>query len=96
VRRSELLPVSVATNALRLRADAQLLQFGRAAKLHVLGKRSFVYQQKDADHYDVIRKIPTPSCEGTSFWSPELNRFYVTAPGHGNEDAAILVFESQP
>jgi DNA-binding beta-propeller fold protein YncE len=56
----------------------------------------FVYQQKDADHYGLIGKIPTKSGAGTSFWSPELNRFYVGAPAHGNEDAAILVFEPQP
>jgi DNA-binding beta-propeller fold protein YncE len=55
----------------------------------------FVYR-KDANQYEVIRKIPTKSCAGTSFWSPELNRFYVAAPAHGNEDAAILVFEPQP
>jgi hypothetical protein len=33
---------------------------------------------------------------GTSFWSPELNRFYVAAPAHDNEETAILVFEPQP
>ena len=56
----------------------------------------FVYQQKDADHYELIGKIPTRSGAGTSFWSPELNRFYVGAPAHDNEEAAILVFEPQP
>jgi hypothetical protein len=58
----------------------------------------FVYQQKDADHYDVIGKLPTRAGAGasTSFWSPELNRFYVGAPAHDNEQAAILVFEPQP
>jgi len=56
----------------------------------------FVYQQKDADHYELIGKIPTRSGAGTSFWSPELNRFYVAAPAHDNEEAAILVFEPQP
>ena len=53
----------------------------------------FVYQQRDADHYDTIGKIPTKSGAGTSFWSPELNRYYVAAPAHDNEDAEILVFE---
>jgi hypothetical protein len=53
----------------------------------------FVYQQKDADHYDIIAKIPTKSGAGTSFWSPEMNRYYVAAPAHDNEQAAILVFE---
>jgi hypothetical protein len=56
----------------------------------------FVYQQKDADHYELIGKIPTRSGAGTSFWSPELNRFYVGAPAHDNQEAAILVFEPQP
>jgi hypothetical protein len=56
----------------------------------------FVYQQKDADHYEAIAKIPTKSGAGTSFWSPELNRFYVAAPASDKEEAAILVYEPQP
>jgi DNA-binding beta-propeller fold protein YncE len=56
----------------------------------------FAYQQKDADHYETIGKIPTKSGAGTSFWSPELNRYYVAAPAHENEGAAILVFEPEP
>ena len=55
----------------------------------------FVYQQNDADHYEPIGKISTRSGAGTSFWSPELNRFYVGAPAHDSEEAAILVFEPQ-
>jgi DNA-binding beta-propeller fold protein YncE len=56
----------------------------------------FVYQQKDADHYEAIGKIPTPPGAGTSFWSPELRRYYVAAPAYNNEEAAILVFEPNP
>ena len=56
----------------------------------------FVYQQKDADHYETIGKMPTKPGAGTSFWSPDLNRYYVAAPAHDNEQAAILVFEPQP
>jgi DNA-binding beta-propeller fold protein YncE len=56
----------------------------------------FVYQQKDADHYENIAKIPTQPGAGTSFWSPELHRYYIAAPAHENEGAAILVFEPQP
>jgi DNA-binding beta-propeller fold protein YncE len=55
----------------------------------------FVYQQKDADHYETVGKIPTKSGAGTSFWSPELNRFYVGVPARENEEAAILVFETE-
>jgi DNA-binding beta-propeller fold protein YncE len=56
----------------------------------------WAYQQKDADHYETIGKIPTRAGAGTSFWSPELNRYYVAAPAHDKEEAAILVFEPEP
>lgn len=56
----------------------------------------FTYQQKDRDHYKTLGKISTASGAGTSFWSPELNRYYVGAPAHGDEQAVILVFEPQP
>jgi DNA-binding beta-propeller fold protein YncE len=56
----------------------------------------FVYQQHDADHYIEIGKVPTAPGAGTSFWSPELSRFYVAAPSVNKEPAAILVFEPQP
>jgi DNA-binding beta-propeller fold protein YncE len=55
----------------------------------------FAYQQNDGDHYETIGKIPTRPGAGTSFWSPELNRFYVAAPAHDKEEAAILVFEPE-
>jgi DNA-binding beta-propeller fold protein YncE len=56
----------------------------------------FVYQQQDSDHYAQIGKIPTRSFAGTSFWCPELNRYYVAAAGNDKEQAAILVFEARP
>ena len=56
----------------------------------------FVYQQRDADHYTQIGTIPTRSGAGTSFWSQELNRYFVAAPANDKEDSAILVFEPQP
>lgn len=56
----------------------------------------FVYQQKDADHYELTGKIPTKPGAGTSFWSPELNRYYVAAAAHDSEPASILVFEPAP
>ncbi len=56
----------------------------------------FVYQQKGPDSYEIAGKIPTRPGAGTSFWSPELNRYYVAAPANGAEPAAILVFEPIP
>lgn len=56
---------------------------------------AYVYKEKNADHYDVVGKIPTRAGAGTSFWSPELNRYYVAAPANANEEAAILAYEPQ-
>jgi DNA-binding beta-propeller fold protein YncE len=73
----------------------------RLKRIYISGGRDydvgsiFVYRQKDADHYETIGKIPTKSGAGTSFWSPELNRYYVAAPAHDNKEAAILVFEPE-
>jgi WD40 repeat protein len=56
----------------------------------------YAYQEKDADHYELIGKVPTAPGAGTSFWLPELNRLFVGAPANDKEGAAILVFEPQP
>lgn len=56
----------------------------------------FIYQQNSADHYELVGKIPTRPGAGTSFWSPEMNRYYVAAPAHDREEAAILVFQPRP
>jgi hypothetical protein len=55
----------------------------------------YVYQQKDADHYKIIGKIPTRAGAGTSFWSPQLNRYYVAAAASEQEPAALLVYEPE-
>lgn len=52
----------------------------------------YVYQQKSADQYETIGTIATRGGAGTSFWSPELNRYYVAAPANDKEGAAILVY----
>ena len=56
----------------------------------------FVYQQTGSDQYTSIGEVPTKAGAGTSFWSPELNRYYVAAPAHNGEQASILVFQPQP
>jgi DNA-binding beta-propeller fold protein YncE len=55
----------------------------------------YAYRQLDANHYDLAGKIPTRPGAGTSFWSAELNRYFVAAPATSSEDAAILVYEPQ-
>jgi len=56
---------------------------------------AYVYQQKDADHYERIGKVRTRGGAGTSFWSPELDRYYVAAPATDRDEAAILVHAPQ-
>ena len=71
---------------------------GLRKRVYVSGGRElpngfvYVYQQEGADQYETIGKIPTRAGAGTSFWSPELNRYYVAAPANNKEDAAILVY----
>ena len=55
----------------------------------------YVYQQLNADHYEITGKIPTQGGAGTSLWSPDLNRYYVAAPANGKEEAAILIYAPQ-
>jgi DNA-binding beta-propeller fold protein YncE len=74
----------------------------RQKRVYVSGGRGYdagsvwVYQQTAPDDYETISKIPTRPGAGTSFWSPELNRYYVAAPAHDKDEAAILVFEPVP
>src|SRR6266851_2802840 len=52
----------------------------------------FVYQQKDADRYETVGRLPTRAGAGTSFWSAELDRYYVASPANDKKGAAILVY----
>jgi hypothetical protein len=71
-------------------------------RIYVSGGREFdvgfvyIYQQHDPDHYSQIGTVPTRPGAGTSFWSPELDRYYVAAPANDKDDAAILVYEARP
>jgi DNA-binding beta-propeller fold protein YncE len=54
-----------------------------------------VYEQIDADHYRSIGAIPTGPLGKTGRLVPELNRYFVAVPPHGNTSAEVLVFEVQ-
>jgi len=68
-----------------------------------------VYKQVDADHYELLARVPTSPIAKTSILVPELKRFYVVVPKHivltppvpqdkeaSIEDAKIMVFEVLP
>jgi DNA-binding beta-propeller fold protein YncE len=54
-----------------------------------------VYQQKDADHYEELGRVPTGFRAKTAILVPQLKRYYVAAPRHENEAAGVKVFEVQ-
>jgi hypothetical protein len=56
----------------------------------------YVYQQKDADHYERISKVKTRPGSGTSLFVPQRKRLYVASQAIGNQKASILVFEPLP
>src|SRR6202045_441731 len=56
----------------------------------------YVYQQNDADHYDLVSKIKTRPGSGTSLFVPQLKRLYVASQAIGDQEAAILAFEPVP
>jgi hypothetical protein len=56
----------------------------------------YVYQQQDADHYQLVSKVKTRPGSGTSLFVPTLNRLYVASQATGDQEAAVLVFEPLP
>lgn len=55
-----------------------------------------VYRQLDPDHYQSVAKLPTGPRASTSCLVPELNRYFVAAPQHGDRKAEILVYQVGP
>jgi hypothetical protein len=55
-----------------------------------------VFQQKDADHYVLLAKIPGAFRAKTAILIPELNRYYLAVPHHQNKDAEVRVYELRP
>jgi DNA-binding beta-propeller fold protein YncE len=51
-----------------------------------------VFQEEDADHYKGLARIPTMKGARTSFFSPELDRFFLAVRRQGSQSAAIQVF----
>jgi DNA-binding beta-propeller fold protein YncE len=54
-----------------------------------------VYLQKDADHYEELGRVPTGFRAKTAILVPQLKRYYVAAPRHEKEPAAVKVYEVQ-
>jgi DNA-binding beta-propeller fold protein YncE len=55
-----------------------------------------VFEQKDADHYALLAKIPGSFRAKTGTLVPEWNRYYLAVPHHESHEAEVRVYEVQP
>jgi hypothetical protein len=55
-----------------------------------------VFEQKDADHYARLARVPGAFRAKTGILVPELNRYYLAVPHHEGRDAEVRVYEVQP
>ena len=66
-------------------------------RLYLAGDGSLdVFEQKDADHYALLAKVPGAFRAKTGTLVPELNRYYLAVPHHENKEAEVRVYEIQP
>jgi len=66
---------------------------GRIYVLNALGSID-VFQQKDADHYDLIASIPTPSNTKTGLFVPEWGKLFVGVLQEGTKNAEVRVYQA--
>ena len=52
-----------------------------------------VIEQGDGDNYETLEKISTRAGARTSYFSPDLNEFYLAVPRRGKEGAEIRVYQ---
>lgn len=56
-----------------------------------------VVEQKDADHYEEIARVPSATGAKTAILVPELKRLYVAvSPGEGKTGGALLIYDVVP
>ncbi len=54
-----------------------------------------VFRETDPDHYESLGSVTTGPAGRTSRLVPELHRYFVAVPPHGNKNAEVMVFEVQ-
>ena len=55
-----------------------------------------VFQQKDADHYELVGQVPSAFRAKTAILVPQMNRYYLAVPAHEGKPAEVRVFDVQP
>ena len=55
-----------------------------------------VFKQDDADHYTSLGKVASGFRAKTALFVPDLNRYFLAVPRHGNRGAQVRVYEPMP
>jgi DNA-binding beta-propeller fold protein YncE len=55
-----------------------------------------VFQQREADHYALVGRVPGANSAKTAILVPELHRYYLAVPHHGQNEAGVRVYEVVP
>jgi DNA-binding beta-propeller fold protein YncE len=55
-----------------------------------------VFEQKDADHYVLLARVPGSFRAKTAILVSELNRYYLAVPHHADQQAEVRVYDVQP
>jgi DNA-binding beta-propeller fold protein YncE len=55
----------------------------------------YVYRQQDADHYQLLGKVPSGPKARSGTLVPELHRFFTAVPEHDNTPAELFEYEVQ-
>jgi hypothetical protein len=69
--------------------------FDAAHKLIFFAGTEFldVFRERDADHVELLGKVPTAFRAKTGIFVPELNRYYLGVPHHETKNAELRIYE---
>jgi DNA-binding beta-propeller fold protein YncE len=69
----------------------------KSKRIYVTGSDFIdVFQQKDADHYELVGQVPSSFRAKTAILLPQMNRYYLAVPRHEGKPAEVRVFEVKP
>ncbi|HWY06489.1 MAG TPA: hypothetical protein VNY24_06485 [Candidatus Acidoferrales bacterium] len=70
---------------------------GQHKRIYLAGDQFLeVFEQKDANHYALLARVPGAFRAKTGILVPELNRYYLAVPHHAGKEAEVRVYDIQP
>ena len=65
-------------------------------RIYMPGEAGYVYQMKDADHYELLSRMPTAvGAKTAGYWGRQgkgFDRFYLAVPARGDSSAEIRIY----